>query len=57
MTDTKRHLVRGNTLRTACGLSVKARNLPVTNMADQVTCLGCKRTMQMADAEVAQRNR
>lgn len=50
MNHPKRHLlVRGKGRRTACGIQSPPR---VTRDPSQVTCGGCQRTIQMADAEV-----
>jgi len=53
MAQPKRHLlVRGT--RAACGLKDPQH---YTDSAAEVTCLGCARTLQMADAEIAQSQR
>lgn len=61
MTERKRHLiVRVGQRRTACGVLInRAGREPVatTLQVQEVTCLGCQRTLLMADAEVRRVNR
>lgn len=61
MTDSKRHLIGRRAGYTACGIRYGVEYQggadvarAVTNIPGAVTCKGCAKTTQMADAEIRQ---